>query len=170
MSLNRISTALAVVAALLLVSTTAVAQEQMAREELPPEFVEALQKDAATLRMDIMQANIQLEPGEASAFWGIYEEYLADLGTRVADRTELIRDYATEYATMSDAQATELGRRALALERERLDLLGEYFDRIAGEIGGLEAAQFYQIENRADMLIDLRLAMDVPIVQQGAGQ
>lgn len=164
------TTIAAALATALILPTAASAQQEMAREELPPEFVEALQKDAATLRMDIMQANIQLEPGEASKFWGIYEEYLDDLGTRVADRTELIRDYAAEYAQMTDEQATELGRRALTLERERLDLLSQYFDRISGEVGGVEAAQFYQIENRADMLIDLRLAMDVPIVQQGAGQ
>lgn len=164
---HTIAAALAVA---LILPATATAQQEMAYEELPPEFIEALKKDAATLRMDIMQANIQLEPGEASTFWGIYEEYVDDLGTRVADRTELIRDYAAEYTELTDEQATELAGRALALERERLDLLNQYFDRIANEVGGIEAAQFYQIENRADMLIDLRLAMEIPIAQQGAGQ
>jgi hypothetical protein len=137
------------------------AQEEL---EIPPEFMEALQKDAATLRMDVMQGTIQLQPGEASTFWTIYEEFLAEMNIRVAGRTELLRDYAVQYAGLTDEQAIAMGERAIEMEMDRMALIAQYFDRIATEVSGVTAAQFYQIEQQTNMLIDLRLAMDVPII------
>lgn len=158
--MKRIVTA-AVVAAALLVPMAGTAQDAL---EIPPEFMEALQKDAATLRMDAMQSSIQLQPGEAATFWTIYEEFLAETNTRVAARTELLRDYAVQYADLTDHQAVSMGKRAIEMEMDRMTLIADYFDRIAAEVSGVTAAQFYQIEQQTDMLIDLRLAMEVPII------
>jgi len=43
-------------------------------------------------------------------------------------------------------------------------LVARYFERTSGEVSGVTAGQFYQIEQQTDMLIDLRLAMEVPII------
>ena len=40
-------------------------------------------------------------------------------------------------------------------------------ERIGDDVGGNVAGQFFQIENQVQMLIDLRLAMEVPIIQGG---
>ena len=151
----------AVVAAALLAPMAGTAQEEM---EIPPAFMEALQKDAATLRMDVMQGTIQLQAGEASTFWTIYEEFLGEMNDRVAGRTELLRDYAVQYATLTNDQAIAMGKRAIEMEMDRMALISRYFDRLSNEVSGVTAAQFYQIEQQTDMLIDLRLAMEVPII------
>jgi hypothetical protein len=132
--------------------------------EIPPEIMEAIQGDISTIHMDVMQATIRLEPGQAGAFWGVYEEYLSEAQELTAQRTELVRDFAVSFETMTDASASEIGQRALALENRRIDLLGEYFGKISDDVGGIAAGQFLQIENRIATLKDLRLAMDVPIV------
>ena len=151
----------AVVAAALLAPMAGTAQEEM---EIPPEFIEALQQDVATLRMDAMQSTIQLQAGEASAFWTIYEEFLGEMNDRVAGRTELLRDYAVKYAELTDDQAIAMGKRAIKMEMDRMTLISQYFDRISNEVSGVTAGQFYQIEQQTDLLIDLRLAMEVPII------
>jgi len=154
----------AVVAAVLLAPVPGAAQQGAQALQLPAEFVEAVQADVATLRMDVMQSTIQLQAGEASAFWAIYDEFLGELNARTAGRAELIKDYALQYETLTDAQAVDLGHRAIQMEADRMALIGRYFDRISKEVSGLTAAQFYQIEQQTQMLINLRLAMDVPIV------
>ena len=161
--MNRIVSA-AVVAMVLLAPMPGAAQQTAQEVQLPAEFVEAIQTGGATLRMDVMQSTIQLNAGEASAFWTIYDEFLGELNTRIAGRAELIKDYAVQYETLTDAQAVEMGHRALQMEADRMALLGRYFDRISKEVSGLTAAQFYQIEQQTQMLINLRLAMEVPIV------
>jgi len=151
----------ALVAAALLAPMAGTAQEEM---EIPPAFLEALQKDVATLRMDAMQSTIQLQAGEASTFWTIYEEFLGEMNDRVAGRTELLRDYAVQYAELTDDQAIAMGKRAIKMEMDRMTLISRYFDRISNEVSGVTAGQFYQIEQQTDLLIDLRLAMEVPII------
>jgi len=153
-------TAVLIAAALLLPAAVG-AQDNM---EIPPEIMEAIQGDISTIHMDVMQATIRLEPGQAGAFWGVYEEYLSEAEELTAQRTELVRDLAMVFDSMTDANASEMGQRALELESRRLELLGEYFGKISDDVGGVAAAQFLQIENRIATLKDLRLAMEVPIV------
>lgn len=132
--------------------------------EIPPEFMEALKKDVRQMRTQAMQSAIVLEPGQATTFWPIYEEYQAELEAITQARTELIRDYAMMFETMSDDQAVELGHRAMELRGQQAQLLRRYFDRIADDVSGTTAGQFYQVENQVQMLIDLQLAMEIPII------
>jgi hypothetical protein len=44
-------------------------------------------------------------------------------------------------------------------------LLARYFERIGDDVSGRAAGQFYQIENQVQMLLDLRLAMEIPIIE-----
>lgn len=157
---------IAAFAVALIIPGGVVAQDTMDME-IPPEFMEALQKDISTLRMDAMQSTIQLEPGQAAGFWAIYEEYLGELEGLTAGRAELIRDYAMEYATLTDDQVMGLGRRAIRQRMDAQALLSRYFERIGDDVGGKVAGQFFQIENQVQMLLDLRLAMEVPIIQGG---
>jgi len=151
-------------AALLFMATlpaTASAQEDLV---IPPEIMEAIQSDVATLHMDLMQASIVLEEGQAGKFWPVYDQYLAELKTLAAERTELLKDFALAFETMTDAVAIEMGRRALAFDARRNELAAKYFDRIAGEVGGIAAGQFLQIEARVWTIKDLRLQLEVPIM------
>ena len=132
--------------------------------EIPPELMEAIQSDVATIHMSLMQANIVLRPGQSGPFWAIYDEYLAEVRTLAAERTELITDFAMAFETMTDEAAVTMGHRALDFDRRRQDLVSMYFDRIAGEVGGIAAGQFLQIETRIQTIKDLRIELEVPII------
>lgn len=139
----------------------AVGQETI---EIPPEFMEALKADVSTVHMDVMQASIMLQPGQAGTFWGIYDEYLKELGTITEGRATLLKDFAQAFQTMTDEEATDLGGRALDLRAETLQLRRRYFERIAGEVSGKAAGQFLQIENQLQTILDLGVALEVPII------
>lgn len=149
--------------AFMLAATPAAAIAQDA-VEIPPDIMEALQMDVSTIHMELTQANIRLQPAQSGPFWSIYGEYLGDVQSLTTERAELIRDFATAYGTMTDAQAVEVGHRVLAFNARRDDLVARYFDRIASEVSGLVAGQFLQIENRIWTLKDLRLQVEIPIV------
>ena len=155
---------LAVMAALVVLPGSVLGQQTM-DTEIPPEFMAGLPKGITTLRMDAMQTTIQLEAGTAATFWGIYEEYLVELEDITAGRTELLKDYAVQYQTLTDDQIMTLGRRALRQRMDQQALLARYFERIGDDVGGRAAGQFYQIENQVQMLLDLRLAMEIPIIE-----
>jgi hypothetical protein len=126
--------------------------------------MQAIQSDVATLHMDLMQANIMLQPGQAGPFWAIYDSYLSELKSLTAQRTELLKDFALAFDSMTDETATEMGKRALAFDAQRNELVGKYFGRIAEEVGGIAAGQFLQIEARIATIKDLRIELEVPII------
>ena len=132
--------------------------------EIPPELMEAIQTDVATIHMALMQDNIVLQPGQAGTFWAVYDEYLAEVRGLTAERTELIKDFAMAFDTMTDDAATTMGRRAIEFDARRNELVSKYFDRIADEIGGIVAGQFLQIENRIQTIKDLQVELEVPII------
>jgi len=113
-----------------------------------------------------MQATIVLEEGHAGKFWPVYDQYLEEVKTLAAERTEVLKDFALAFETMTDATAVEMGKRALALNARRTELVAKYFDRIAEEVGGIAAGQFLQIEARIWTLKDLRLELEVPILHR----
>jgi hypothetical protein len=153
--------ALAFLATMAGLSGPAAAQQTL---EIPPEIMEAIQGDVATIHQELMQSTIVLQPGQTGAFWSIYDEYLEEVKTLTAERTELLKDFALAFDTMTDETATEMGRRAIAFDARRNDLVSRYFDRISSEVGGIVAGQFLQIETRIQTLKDLRLELEVPII------
>ena len=150
--------------ALVLLGVDARSLTAQAEVEIPQEFMDALRKDVRQMRTEAMQAAIVLQPGQAGTFWTIYEDYQEDLEEITQARTELIRDYAVMFETMSDEEAVELGHRAMELREERANLVRRYFDRIARDVSGTTAGQFYQVEQQVQLLIDLQLAMEIPVI------
>jgi hypothetical protein len=132
--------------------------------EIPPEIMEAIQGDVATIHQELMQATISLEAGQAGPFWAVYDEYVEEVKALTAERTELLRDFAMAFDSMTDEAATQMGRRALDFDARRHELVRSYFDRISNEIGGMVAGQFLQIESRIQTLKDLRMELEVPII------
>ena len=131
---------------------------------IPPEVMEAIQSDVATIHMDLMQANIRLQAGQSGTFWAIYDEYLAEVKSLAAQRTELMKDFALAFDTMTNESAMEMGRRGLAIDAQRNEGVGKYFERIGREVGGMVAGQYLQIEARIQTIKDFRLELEVPII------
>jgi len=59
-----------------LASTVVTPAKAQDTTEIPPEIMYMITGDISTIHMDVMQATILLEPGQSSAFWAFYEEYL----------------------------------------------------------------------------------------------
>jgi len=154
--------ALLALTALVMLPAPVAAQEPL---EIPPEVMEAIQGDISTIHQELMQASIILEPGQSGAFWAIYDEYLVEVASLTAERTELLRDFALAFDTMDDSTAVDMGHRALSHDARRHETVARYFDRIADEVGGTVAGQFLQIENRIHTLKDLRLELEIPIIR-----
>ena len=159
MLMTRMSIALLVGTATIAASASA-----QATNELPPELMEAIQTDIATIHQQLTQETIRLEPGQTAAFWAIYDEYTEEVRVLTGEVTQLLTDFAMSFDTLTDEQAIEMGHRVIELGQRRQALVAEYFDRIADDVGGMVAGQFLQIERRIQTIKDLRLEMEVPIV------
>lgn len=143
----------------------AVAAPVRAADE-PEASLETLVETLRSNRKALVAANLELDATEAAAFWPVYEKYQAELAT-VQDRlAQVIQDYTTNFATMTDAKALELVDAYLAAEVERAKIRQSYRDPIAKALPGRKVMRFYQIENKADAVLRFELAKTIPVIGQ----
>ena len=127
------------------------------------EFVKDLKVDLKAQKVEyIKKGMVTFTNEEATLFWPIYNQYSAELGKFVDARLALIRDYAEEYDTMTDAKANELITRRLSIQKQRAALDEEYRAKFATALSPRRLARFYQIEHELDLLIELQVVSQIP--------
>jgi hypothetical protein len=128
-------------------------------------YMELLRTDVRKQKANIVGQVMQFDADEAAKFWPIYKEYDAELARLGDSKLALIKKYADNYETMTDAVADQLMRDAIQIDRQRHDLLVKYYGRMKDALGGISAARFLQVENQLLMLIDLQIASSLPVIR-----
>jgi Spy/CpxP family protein refolding chaperone len=118
-------------------------------------------------RKEITAQNMNLTADEATKFWPIYDQYRTEAIKINDDRWALIKNYATNYNTMTDAQANDYIKRSTMVEKQLLDLRMKYLPMFEKVISAKKAAQWYQIDRRVDLLINTQLSSMIPIINTG---
>ncbi len=136
------------------------AQNQVASDQ----DVQLLRQNLREQRKQIIAANMVLTPDEATKFWPIFDQYRKEAIKPNDDRWALIKDYATNYNTMTDAQAQEYMKRSTAVDEQLMNLRMKYVPIFEKVISAKKTALWYQIDHRIDLMINLQLASTIPMV------
>jgi len=128
-------------------------------------YIELLRSDIKTKKVAIITEVMQFIDEEARAFWPVYREYDLELSKIGDARIELIKDYARNYETMTDEKAKELIQRALKLQERRTKLKKKYFKKFDKVLPSKPVAKFFQLENQINLLIDLQIASELPLIK-----
>ncbi len=126
-------------------------------------YIESLRADVRADKVAIITAAMQFNDQDGKAFWPVYRKYEADL-TKVNDqRVALIKSYADKFTTMTDADAKAMVEQSLDFESSRTDIKKKYAKEFqkAG-LSSLTVAKFVQLEHRLDLLIDIKVASELP--------
>jgi hypothetical protein len=124
----------------------------------PPQDIELLKKDLRSQKKQIVAANMDLTDAEAEKFWPVYDRYAADLAKIYDAKMALLADYLENYTTMNGDEAESYIRRRAAVEEDIMQLRLKYVPEFRKVLSGREAALFFQIEWRLDLLVNLQLA------------
>src|SRR5271157_722251 len=163
-----------VVFSALLVCSVSVMGQQAAPQSAPgadaqpnnikDQDVEMLRADLRAQRKRIMAENMTLTADEATKFWPIFDQYRRAAIKPNDERWAVIKDYAANYSTMTDAQAQDYIKRANAVDEQLLALRMNYVPIFEKVISAKKTALFYQIDRRIDLLINLQLSAIIPMV------
>lgn len=130
----------------------------------------ALEQDRVKFRekkIALLTEAMDLDDSEKDAFWSEYNLYEAELKKIYDDRYQLIRDYAEHYDDMTNEIADNLAERALKIREARDDLSKKYYQRIKKATSAITAARFLQVENEINLLSDLKVSSETPILPKG---
>ena len=130
-------------------------------------------KDIALLRRNLraekkklIAANVPLTETEATKFWPVYDQYAAEIAKNNDALDSLIRDYAANQKTLTDAQASDMLKRWGAWQVSVAQTRQKYIPLVEKVLPGKKAALFFQIDRRLYLLMDIQIASEIPLVIQ----
>ena len=126
--------------------------------------IQLLRQDIQSGKKQVVAANMNLTDAEATKFWPIYDQYTAEVAKIGDTRVALIKEYAQNYGTITDAQANDFMKRAAAIDQQFTALRLKYVPIFEKVISAKKTALWYQIDRRLDLLINLQLAANIPVV------
>ncbi len=136
-----------------------------ANQTISDQDIQLLRQDLRSQKKQLIAANLKLTDTEATKFWPIYDQYVAELTKVNNDKYAAVKEYANNYGTLTDAQGLDLTKRLLGIDNAVAQLRMKYVPIVNGVLPGVKTATFFQIDRRLTMLIDIQLASSLPLIQ-----
>jgi hypothetical protein len=163
--MKKIVIAVLILAGVMLANDHVLFAQDSANSTVTDQDVQLLRKDLRSQRKQLIAANLPLTDAEAVKFWPVYDQYQAEI-TKIGDtRFALIKEYATNYNTLTDTQADDLITRMIGVDESLVQLRQKYIPIVEKVLPGKKTAMFFQMDRRVALMIDLQLASMIPIVQ-----
>jgi hypothetical protein len=122
-------------------------------------------QDIRSQKKQLIAANLTLTDTEATKFWPLYDQYTAEL-TKVNDvKYQVIKEYASNWGSVTDDQAASLIKRSLQTDEAVAQLRLKYVPIFSQVLPGKKVATFFQLDLRLANIINLQLASQIPLVQ-----
>jgi len=115
-------------------------------------------------KKSIITEHIRLSEQEEAAFWKLYDEYETKAMQISAERLKLIDQYASQYNSLSDDQATILATAYLDNSSKYTALYKDYLKKFTKQIGGTRAATLIQVEIYIQTAIQAYLQQQIPVI------
>jgi len=151
---------------LTLANIDAVAQKETATGYQVEKDIELLRKDLRSEKKKIIAMNVPFTADEATKFWPLYDAYAMDMSKHYDQFYGIIKEYAANQKTLTDAQAIDMLKRWSEAQVELAKTRQKHIVIIEKVIPGRKAAHFFQIDRRLYELMDLQIASEVPLVLQ----
>jgi len=145
-------------------SPAAATPDATGNRDIDDKDIEQLRTNLRAMRKELMAQNMNLSAEEATKFWPVFDQYRKDAIKPNDERWALIKEYARNYDTMTEAQAQDYMKRATAVDQELLALRLKYVPAFEKAVSPQKAALWYQIDRHIDLMINLRLSSVIPMV------
>lgn len=129
-------------------------------------YIQLLRSDLKASKRTLIKESMQLDENQAAAFWPLYNQYDVEQ-TKLGDqKLALIQDYAHDFLNMTNEKADQLAQRALNLDDQRQALRRKYYDLFKKALPTVLAVRFFQLENQIQLVVDLQIAANLPIIEE----
>jgi hypothetical protein len=116
-------------------------------------------------RQAIVTSIMDLTPKESEAFWPLYREYRVEMA-KVGDRmSKLLVQYSEQYDGLTDAQASQIMKDWISVEKARMGVKDKYISRFKKILPARKVMRFFQADNKLDAMLLAQLASVVPLAR-----
>src|SRR5215831_7498213 len=126
-------TVLAIGAGLLVFPAFCLAQDQKGEDivaKITDNEIALMRKDLRDQKKQIVAVNLPLTGDEAAKFWPVYDAYTQEIIKLNDRRYGLVREYAANYNSMTDEQASSYIRRWISVDEAASKLRLEWMPKV----------------------------------------
>ncbi len=127
---------------------------------------ELLRADLRANKTAILTQAMALDATQSDLFWPIYRQYEGELIKLNDEALALIKDYAANYESMTDATAKDLLKRGFKVRESRISLLKKYAGQVEKKVSPMVAARWTQCEVAIQAAIDMQMASELPLMKK----
>ena len=129
------------------------------------DFIELLRQDLKTQKVAIITEAMNFTEEESNTFWPVYRKYDFEASKLGDERLAIIKDYADNYDKMTDEKAKELMDRNIKLQEQRLKLSKKFYKEFQKVLPAIKATRFIQVDNQLNLLLNLQIASELPLIE-----
>jgi hypothetical protein len=129
-------------------------------------YIQLLRSNLRANTEAIIKEGMQLDDKQATVFWPIYRTYSAEQ-TKLGDaKLAIIQDYQRGFLTMNNEKADQLAQRVMELDEKRMALRNKYYGIVSKQLSAVLAVRFFQLEHQLQLIVDLQMASNLPIIEE----
>ena len=144
--------------------SAAFAQRETATGIQVEKDIELIRRDLRAEKKKIIALNVPFTEAEATKFWPVYDQYVAEMTRHNDEFYSLIKDYAANQKTITDAQASSMIKRWVEIQIGQAQTRQKYIPLFEKVIPGKKVALFFQLDRRLYAVLDLQVASEIPLI------
>lgn len=115
-------------------------------------------------KKDLVKEYMKLDDAQSAKFWPLYEEFQGKRSSLGQERVNIIKDYGSQFATMTDDQASALVKRIFKNDKAYTKLQEKYFKKFSKAVSPIKSAQYMQLEEYFRTLIRYEVQDAIPFI------
>jgi hypothetical protein len=149
---------------------THVQDSARSRELNTDAYVQLLRADLSAKKDQIVRETMELNDQQSAIFWPVYRQYQVEQSKLITEKLAIVTDYANNFATMTDAKADQLAQHVMQLDEKRMALREKYYATMKQALSPVIAVRFFQVEHQLQLIVDLQIAANLPIIEENDPQ
>lgn len=115
-------------------------------------------------RAQIMAKGLTLDAQQAAKFWPLFETYQKEQGLIVDAQSKALKEYADNFKTLADADATAYINSLLERDQKMHDLRVKWLKKFTEAVGAKSAASAIQLDRRLSNIVQVQLSSRIPLI------
>jgi uncharacterized protein Yka (UPF0111/DUF47 family) len=129
------------------------------------DLVDMVKRDINAERRTIVAEAMDIATDKQTEFWKTYNELEKELSILMDRRVSNISKFAENYDNITDDIADDLSNSYFEIHGKRVKLYKTYYKKLSKIIGKKEAARFVQLLGQIQLIIDMQVAAELPLIE-----
>jgi hypothetical protein len=115
-------------------------------------------------KKELAAAYMEIPDAQSTGFWKVYDEFEAERKALGKVKVDIINEYATNYASLSNESADKIAKESLKNSADYQKLMAKYYSKYKKAVGALTAAKIIQFENYMYVTVLSEIQNSIPFI------